>query len=276
MLSLPLELVDHILYFTQNKVTELCLVCKYFNNNIKQIRILSNEKYPGVKDEQHLKELPNLTSLYLFESEITNKGLLNLPNLAGLGLSDGSLITDEGILSLTKLSSLDLFNNASLTDKGISSLTNLSSLSLLNSNITNNGIKTLTNLTELNIMDMPKINDEGIKDLVNLKMFDMGFDNTITNISHLTNLTSLCVCDLVTNDQISSLVNLTRLDISKLSPISFTSIKGLTALTELGVECKEFKINDKTRRILNLLFDLKQEDGADIHEVTKLSKYLFK
>lgn len=27
----PLEIVDHILYFTKNKVIDLCQVCKYFN-----------------------------------------------------------------------------------------------------------------------------------------------------------------------------------------------------------------------------------------------------
>lgn len=25
------EIIDHILYYTTNPVTELCLVCKYFN-----------------------------------------------------------------------------------------------------------------------------------------------------------------------------------------------------------------------------------------------------
>lgn len=61
---LPVEIFDHIIYFTTNKVTDLSLICKYFDKVCKSIRITDNENYPYFQDE-HLKQLPNLTSLNL-------------------------------------------------------------------------------------------------------------------------------------------------------------------------------------------------------------------
>ena len=63
-MNLPNELIDHVIYFTNNKVFDLCLVCRYFNNNCKRISVLSNDKYPNIKDI-NLKKLVHLTSLVI-------------------------------------------------------------------------------------------------------------------------------------------------------------------------------------------------------------------
>ena len=81
---LPTELVDHVIGFTNNKIFDLCLVCHYFNNNCKQVLILSNDKYPKIVNE-NLKQLINLTSLDLRCNKlITNEGI-NLINCKVIG-----------------------------------------------------------------------------------------------------------------------------------------------------------------------------------------------
>lgn len=62
MFTLPAELINIILYFTSNPVTELSLISKYFDYHTKRIRITGNIKY-RIRDE-HLPLLPNLTDLF--------------------------------------------------------------------------------------------------------------------------------------------------------------------------------------------------------------------
>src|SRR4030042_4772833 len=102
------EIVNHILYFTRNKVNELSLVCKYFNNNTKRIRIISNEKYPNIKNKD-IKKLTNLLILNLCMNDIIiNNGIRDLQNLTTLDLSYNNKITDDGISKLTNLVHLKL------------------------------------------------------------------------------------------------------------------------------------------------------------------------
>ena len=65
----PKEIIDHILYFTKNKVSDLSLVNKYFNNNVARIRITSNENYPKFRT-RNLVQLSNITALHLERNDI--------------------------------------------------------------------------------------------------------------------------------------------------------------------------------------------------------------
>lgn len=97
----PREIIDHILYFTVNKVFDLSLVNKYFNDNVKKVRITNNRNYPRIKDE-NLKKLPNLTVLNLYRNKlITNEGLSSLTKLTSLNLGYNTIITNEAISNLT-------------------------------------------------------------------------------------------------------------------------------------------------------------------------------
>src|SRR5437762_2585304 len=78
---LPKEIKDYIISLTENKVYDLCLINKYFNDNCKVIRIANNFKYPKLIDN-NLEILINLTALKLHKNGIiTNEGLKNLRTL---------------------------------------------------------------------------------------------------------------------------------------------------------------------------------------------------
>ena len=143
---LPNELFDLIIYFTKNPVAKLSLVNKYFNHQVRRIRITSNKNYPNIKDE-HLSQLPNLVELDLGEyygfaagqskkqysnnrKDITDNGLSNLTNLTKLNLSYNNTITDKGLYNLSNLTSLCLHGNTKVTNKSLSNLPNLINLDL--------------------------------------------------------------------------------------------------------------------------------------------------
>ena len=149
-MSLP-EIIDLIIYFTVNPIIELCLVSKYWNDNVKKIRITSNRLYPKMKDE-HLFLLSNLTELDLNEQLITDQIINPFGMKRMLKTTRTKGITDYGIRNLTNLTILSLSRNDNITDKGISNLTNLTSLNLSNNvMITDHGISNLTNLVYLDI-----------------------------------------------------------------------------------------------------------------------------
>ena len=122
---IPKEIKDYIISLTENKVYDLCLVDRYFNNNCKVIRLVNNFKYP----------------------KFTNLNLRTLKNLAFLNLSYNRMITDEGIKGLINLTSLNLYDNEKITDDGIKGLINLTSLILHgNTKIAADGIKKFVDL----------------------------------------------------------------------------------------------------------------------------------
>ena len=78
---IPGEIIKYIISLTENKVFDLCLINKYFDNNCKTIRIVDNCKYPNLADS-NLNELTNLTSLNLYKNiKITDEGIIKLINL---------------------------------------------------------------------------------------------------------------------------------------------------------------------------------------------------
>src|SRR5436190_4947150 len=117
---IPREIKDYIISLTENKVYDLCLINKYFDNNCKVIKIIDNSKYP----------------------DLTNTNLVKLINLTSLNLCNLNIITNEGIEKLVNLKTLNLYYNKIITNDGIKRLINLTSINLNgNKIITNDGIK---------------------------------------------------------------------------------------------------------------------------------------
>jgi hypothetical protein len=180
---------------------DLCQISKYFNINVKRIRITSTRKiHVRINDEQ-LKLLPNLTELSLFYNIVaSDNGISKLINLTDLDLRGNRLITDNGIKSLTNLINLNLINNENITDEGIKNLTNLTTLSLNGSNkITDQGINHLTKLQFItlhspcniiidnledrfpNLLEITLLYGAGKKNFTNIKF---NTDLKKSNISH--------------------------------------------------------------------------------------------
>jgi Leucine-rich repeat (LRR) protein len=166
--DLPEDIINVIIYFIRNKVYDLCLVNKYFNDNSKKIKILSNKKYSGLSDE-NLKELVNLKSLYLDYQLITNEGIKNLNNLRSLKINENNIIIDESSIKiLTNLTSLKINYNQIITDDSIKNLLKLKHLDISGCNIKDKTINELTLLTYLDIGSSNFVADGNIKYLTNL------------------------------------------------------------------------------------------------------------
>lgn len=213
----PIELIDHVIYFTRNKVIELCQINKYINKVGKMIRITDSEKYPFIED-RNLKELINLTAVDSCKISIT--GLHSIRNLTCLRLKFTNQINDQELIGLTNLTALNLSLNYIITINSIERLPNLLILSLSdNSGLTNEDIRKLTKINDLDLHNNEQITDDGISQLINLTKLDLSYNYEITNkgISNLTNLVSLNLSgnNGITNRVFRALINLTVLDITK-------------------------------------------------------------
>jgi hypothetical protein len=132
----------------------------------------------------------------------------------------------------------------------ISNIINLQVLCIEHTTIDNSQINLLTNLTSLSIMFGNKITN--IKSLTNLTELYISTNDKITDINHLKNLHTLgmgnylsapCYCAPmcgITNNGLSSLTNLTHLDIynnSRITDINcLTNLRILNATGDCGVE----------------------------------------
>lgn len=230
------EIIDHILYFTDNSVFDLCLVNKYFNINVKKIRITNNKKYPEMKDE-HLASLPNLTELDCTSEgtsdiihllvpnlpseklKITNYGISKLTQLLILKLGSNDVINKEGISCLTNLKTLDIAGNRIITNDGISNLTKLINLNLAcNDSITS--IKGLTGLKTLNLSCNRNITNEDISGLTNLQVLNLNYNHMISDISSLNNLKVIYLKGNLHIIDVSSLNHLEILYVDRYSRLS--------------------------------------------------------
>lgn len=255
------ELIDHIIYFTTNSVSDLSLVNKYFNDNVKKIRIISNKDYPKMKNE-YLQSLPNLTELYLPggyvinyqgirylknlkildltctrspDERITDSDLSKITSLTHLGLSYNRIITDEGISGLTNLTFLDLAGTT-ISDRGIMNLNKLEFIRLSgNTMVTNDGLARLSSLTDLNLYSNDKITFN--ESMYRLKKLTLGYNFIILD-DELSKLTNLEILDLefnkiITDKGVSNLVNLKDLFVNDL--ITNEGISNLTNLRSLAL-----------------------------------------
>ena len=313
--DVPKEVIFMILgLLPTTKAYDLCLVCKFFRDNAKQIIFTSIEcsKYTDIKDENIIL----LTNLKRFvigygNKDITNKGIGSLVNLTYLDIRWANQITNKSIYLLTNLTHLTLYDNRHIADKSVSKLTNLvyldtgghtsyitnkSIISLKNNltylilgnnkTITNKGVSSLTNLTHIDLSRNKTITSSGISSLTNLTHLNLSYNNVgiaDDGVRMLTNLTSLDIRnnDTITDESVNHLIKLVDLNIGGNSVITDRCLGNIyfTAnLTNLNLE-HNFRItNESVKKLTNLqtlyLYDNDLITNKDVSSLTNLT-YLY-
>lgn len=243
-----------VAYFTGSKglpclqsLTELNLER---NRNIHHIKLLTNLTCLNLDENEMISngDLLSLTKLRSLTLQY-NKKILTisyLVNLTSLNLSYNNTIEGEELFLLTNLKKLTLSGDSYIYKKHLSPLTHLRKLCLGNTPRILGGtpfikvedITMLTGLTEL-VIPLTKITTKEMEFLSRLK--SLGTRTIRDNdLSTLTNLTKLNLRDnvYVTDHGISGLTNLKKLDVSfsddsNKANITYNSFSHLTNLTKL-------------------------------------------
>jgi len=214
--------------------------------------------YSGVRDSHlsHLTSLPNLEELNLDSCPVGDWAMAHLadnnvaPNLTSLDLADTDL-TDLGIVHLpkfTKMKRLSLFY-CNITNAGLRHLASMPALEVLN-------------------LDSRDIGDDGVaflRGLKNLKSLDI-FSGRITDsgcahLAKIKSLESLELCGGGIGDlgcaYLASLDNLTSLNLSQNERITNRGAASLAALTNLkALNLSNTKVTSAALRFLGGLFKL--------------------
>jgi hypothetical protein len=132
----------------------------------------------------HLRNAPELDSLYLLDDPISDAGLVYVPRFTELQYLtlEGTRITDAGMMhlrGLAKLRSLNL-RKTKVSDTGLAHLTELRSLVLLeldDTRVTNAGLIHLQNLPELQCIYLcrTEVTDDGLNHLAKIPRLDAVF-----------------------------------------------------------------------------------------------------
>ena len=185
MSGFPNEILDLIIYFSQNRLYILKQVNKYFSKNCVKLRL-------NIEDDDFNK-LFQLTVIKLIDDRIYTAGFANnellqtiklkkindnilqeLVQLRFLGLGNNKTITDKSISELIKLKFIDLSTNQQITDEGLYKLTNLTKLKLRSNNvITDKGIARLDKLIKLDLENNHNITIEAVNKLRTLKTLNI-------------------------------------------------------------------------------------------------------
>lgn len=216
------------------------------NTSNKQISILNNTDCPNIPDL--LNDIPNLYSLSVMSSnfvtltdsigeikDITNINLMNLPYLASLPVSIGSLSTLASLnITNSASESIPPLNNKNLTTLSIQDNSNLTTLPELNNlpnlkylRISNNNIsvlpdsiKSLQSLEYLYIDEKLESIPDWIGKLQNLNSLSIINTNINSIPSSISNLANLMNLEIKTNhnlhdlpESLGDLVNLQMIDL---------------------------------------------------------------
>ncbi len=216
----------------------------HFNNKGQVDCLDFTAGIPGVKSEiacdenlYLLRKLPELKILWLSDSSITDKGLINLlnnPNLEAIYLDRSRNITDEGMKYLGELKSLkDLgLGGTPIGDKGLAFLAAQGRLEQLNINstlVTDAGLKYLMQFENLKYLALGgpiPVTDKGLKQIGSLKkleFLDLNLsrftDKALEHIAQLKKLRSLGLANTKVTDKglkhIRGLSKLKELDLSE-------------------------------------------------------------
>jgi len=201
--------------------------------------------YAYVKDLTPLKNLKKLKILKLYENEIEDLSpLANLKELVHLDLSANKITDVTHLQGMNKLMALSLYKNPMIKD--LSVLKNFPLLNDLNISLNNQArfslswIKSYTNLENLRIQGMVKNNAElkYISGLVNLKQLTMGLNDSLSDLSPLSNFKKLEYLDIHSNNvknlqPLSGLTNLIKLVIYNNSITDLTPLRNLNKLQSL-------------------------------------------
>jgi internalin A len=194
----------------------------------------------------HLKELPELRTIYLSDTQVTNAGLSPLAKQAQLRVLHLSLnrnVGDSGLAHLSGLTALEELHltSTAVTDTGLShlaGLTQLKTLSLGRTKIAGTGLSHLAGMSRLESLDLCEtpLMDGGLAHIGRLASLEYlwleGTRISDEGLGHLKGLTGLKTLDLrhtSVGDKglkqlLGSLTNLRRL-----------SLEG-TRATEAGIE----------------------------------------
>ncbi|KAF5435535.1 hypothetical protein C5S35_10775, partial [Candidatus Methanophagaceae archaeon] len=242
--------------------------------NLTHLYLSSN----NITDISVLKELTNLTQLHLRSNNITDYSVLKeLTNLTRLDLRSNNITDYSRLKELPNLTRLDLRSNK-ITDISIlKELPNLTQLHLSFNNITDISVlKDLTNLTLLDLRNNNITDISVLKDLTNLTLLYLSFNN-ITDISVLKELTNLTLLDLSFNkitdiSVLKDLTNLTQLHLSSNKITDISVLKDLTNLTQLHLSSNKITDYSVLKELTNLtLLDLRNNNITDISVLKDLT-----
>ena len=219
--------------------------------------------------------MKRLTELEARDMQITRlTGLEYAINLRSLNLSDNDITDLSPLAALTKLEYLLLQGNPIHDLAPLANLTQLKHLKLRGAPIFD--LTPLARLTSLEELVLERCGITDITPLAVLSLHELWlWDNLVTDLSPLANMTTLTQLDLGSNriSDISLLRNLTNLTVLKISENQISDITSLSNLTQLTVlEARNNKITDVTplanltrlenlRIRRNLIFDHSPLDG---------------
>jgi Leucine-rich repeat (LRR) protein len=208
--------------------------------------------------DKHLEHLPNIATLEIESSEVTDDGLRNLSRIRSLSACSlrCSKITDAGIGNLAVLPGLDeirLYDCSEVTDRGVLELKRVSRLTLLGAHITDRTLAVLVDLPNLQqlVLRSDSLTDEGLSQLASLPHL------TTLSLSHCHHLTDAGLAEIaaiqnletlsitgtdITDAGLKSLENLPRLGRLAISRCESSMPDGLR-ITDEGLTClKNFKV----------------------------------
>jgi hypothetical protein len=168
-----------------------------------------NPKIIRDADLQPLRDLPDVETLWLHETQLTDAGMAHLAHLARLKelVIYSTQVTDNGFRHLAKLRNLESLNMHGLPigDVGFSHLAglhNLKELSASYTHVTDAGLAHLERLSHLEDLDVSncKITDTGLRHLHSLRELKelhlSGNEITSDGLRHVANLDKLEVIEL--------------------------------------------------------------------------------
>ncbi len=208
--------------------------------------------------DKHLEHLPNIATLEIESSEVTDDGLRSLGRIRSLSACSlrCSKITDAGIGNLAALPGLDeirLYDCSEVTDRGVLELKRVSRLTLLGAHITDRTLAVLLDLPNLQqlVLRSDSLTDEGLSQLArlpHLTTLSLSHCHHLTDaglaeISSIQNLETLSITGTdITDAGLKSLQNLPRLGRLVISRCESSMPDGLR-ITDEGLTClKNFKV----------------------------------
>ncbi|KAL9648370.1 hypothetical protein ABK040_001948 [Willaertia magna] len=140
-------------HLTQLKTVELHYMLLYMNDDLKDLQLFKNLKRIKIFNSTvngDFNNLPNLTTLELYDVEIKDKQIVNLENLTKLIIEGCSSITGECFINLKQLQDLVIFAS-NINFKYLSNLKKLTRLNISDSEIEDKDLMELNNIQYLNV-----------------------------------------------------------------------------------------------------------------------------
>jgi len=269
--NLPLDVINIIIVKAKVKLYDLCLVNWYFNNYAIKLKVTKSNKYKIPLEI--LFKLPFIKKINLYDADIQNDFMLKYPHFNTYNLKSirfknyGPMLIDEHFTMMTNLTNLAIQYHNDVTIKGLCSLQQLKKLSLYNVSFGDDEIKILSQLPNLTNMILPMlVTNKGLLYLTNLLKLNLGCNNIVSDygLKQLTKLKKLIIDgsgDRITNDGISTLINLTYISDDDELTNNIITMESISCLTNL----KKFNFY--------ILYDFKENSLWYLTNLKKLEIY---